>query len=273
MAAPWLSVIVNTYNRAAFLRNCLEGYLRQTAGGFEIVVADDGSTDGTAEVVASFAARAPFAVRHVWHEHQGHRRAAILNKGIAAAQAPYVLFTDADSIPAADLVAMHQRHREPRRMLIGGCVRLTAEQTAGLEPTAVARGEHERFLDRRWRRRLWLKHLKNCWQIWIRKKRRPHNLGLNYSVAREHLLAINGYDEDYRGWGNADGDVRRRLRMIGVEPKSACHRAIVFHQHHPPDPTRTPEIRARNQALSRRPDIPAYCARGLDQHLQPVGAS
>ena len=50
MTKPRISVLINTYNRAGHLRNCLEGLLRQTERDFEVVVADDGSSDDTDEV-------------------------------------------------------------------------------------------------------------------------------------------------------------------------------------------------------------------------------
>lgn len=258
-----ISVLVNTYNRAGFLRNCLTGFLRQSINDFEVVIADDGSSDDTADVVKEFAAKAPVAVRHVWHEDKGHRRAAILNKGLAECRAPIVLFTDCDAIPPADLLQVHLEFEMPRRMLCGGYVRLTDEETKQVDSDFVLAGKHEAFLTPVRMKHLRRLHRKNLFYVAIRKKGRPHNMGLNYSVAREHLEKINGYDEQFEGWGNADGDVRRRLRMLGVLPKSIWSQAVIFHQHHALDPTKNPEVRKRNQALAARKDIPSYCVDGM----------
>lgn len=264
MGSPAVSVIVNTYNRAHALRNCLMALERQTRTDFEVVVADDGSSDGTDEVVRSFAKSAPFPVRHVWHEDLGHRRAAILNRGIADCRSDYVLFTDCDAIARRDLVEVHLRHRMPRRMLCGGYHRLTREETESLDPEAVRNGAAER-IPMGWgrTRRLYWQSLKHNWYILVRKRNRPRNMGLNYSVALADLLAVNGYDEEFRGWGHADGDVRRRLRMIGVQPKSVWTKAIVYHQWHPTETTKTGEIRSRNRAYARRSDVSAFCANGI----------
>jgi hypothetical protein len=81
------------------------------------------------------------------------------------------------------------------------------------------------------------------------------------SLAREDLLRVNGYDENYRGWGNEDGDLRERLKRVGVWPRSIWTRAVVFHLDHPVDPTR--KDRARNLAYSRRPDIPVFAECGI----------
>jgi glycosyltransferase involved in cell wall biosynthesis len=262
-----ISVVMNTCNRAARLRWALASYLRQTAQDFEIVVADDGSTDDTPEVVERFRRSAPFEVQYVRHEHQGHRRAAILNRGIERCRGSQVLFTDCDSLASSRLIEVHQRHMRPERILIGAYVRLGPRETESLTDAVVQSGAFEELLDSRRRGELMRRHRKARWQILLRRRRRPHNLGLNYSAARAALLRINGYDEEYRGWGGADGDVRERLRKIGVRPYSAYDGALVFHMWHPVEPTRK-EL-ARNRARSRRREVPVFAERGIVKPEEP----
>ena len=83
-------------------------------------------------------------------------------------------------------------------------------------------------------------------------------------LARADLLRVNGYDETYRGWGNEDGDLRERLKRVGVWPKSIWTRAVVFHLDHPVDPSR--KDRARNLAYSRRQEIPVVAESGIVKH-------
>jgi glycosyltransferase involved in cell wall biosynthesis len=264
MAAPVISVLVNTFNRSGHLRNCLTSYLGQTASDLEVVVADDGSTDDTEAVIGAFAREAPFPVRHVWHAHEGHRRAAILNKGVVACDAPYILFTDCDAVASRTLVERHLQYRRKGRMLCGGYVRLTQAETEQIDPAFVLAGNVERIpLGPERAKRLRWEHYKNHFYCLIRRFGRPHNMGLNYSAKKEDLLAVNGYDEDFRGWGNADGNVRRRLRMIGVQPWALWAKAIVYHQWHPTDTTKNPEVRARNRALAKRRHIPTFCPNGI----------
>ena len=259
---PDVSVVMSTWERPAHLALALAGYLRQTGGvRFELIVADDGSGPETAGVVRRFADRAPFPVQHVWHARGGHQRTAILNRAAARASGAQMLFTDGDCVPAADLIAVHRRELVPAALLIGGYLRIPSEIGDAADEDWVARGEHERRLGRRERLALLRRHLKNLWQIRTRRRRRPHNLGLNMSLAREDLLRVNGYDENYRGWGNEDGDLRERLKRVGVWPRSIWTRAVVFHLDHPVDPTR--KDRARNLAYSRRPDIPVFAECGI----------
>jgi glycosyltransferase involved in cell wall biosynthesis len=253
-------VVLNTYNRASSLRLVLAAFERQTARDFEVVVADDGSSDDTASVIERARGRASFPIVHVGTAREGHWRTRILNEGIKAARHDLLLFTDADSLPKADLLEVHLRAFDPRRLSIGGCVRLTKEETRGVGPAEASSGAYERFLDWRSRGRLLARHWKNEWQIWTRRRRRPHNLALNMAASRSALVEVNGFDERMRGWGNADGDLRERLKEVGVLPKSVWHRAVVFHLWHPPDPTR---LERRNADYARREAIPARCELGL----------
>lgn len=258
---PACSVLMCTYERPAHLALALRGYLRQGRSDFQLIVADDGSGPETAEAVRDFAKRAPFPVGHVWQEDRGYRRTAILNRAIVEATSDYVVFTDGDCVPAARFLDVHLRERAPRRMLIGGYVRIPRELGDRVDAAWVESGAYEAHVDRRARRELYRRHLRNRWQILWRRSRRPHNLGLNMSLWRADLLRVNGFDENFTGWGNDDGDLRERLKQVGVWPKSAWPRALVFHLDHPIHPTH--RDRARNRAYARRPNVPAFAENGI----------
>jgi glycosyltransferase involved in cell wall biosynthesis len=102
-----VSIIIPTYNRAQLLRACLEALSRQTQPtiDFEVVVVANGSSDGTAEMLANFSA--PYTLRIVWQPNTG--QAAALNHGIDAATGTYCLFLDDDIIAGPQLVAEHLR--------------------------------------------------------------------------------------------------------------------------------------------------------------------
>lgn len=90
---PRVSVVIPTHNRAADLRRCLHSLRAQSVPDFEVLVCDDGSTDGSADVVAEF--RDLLRVSYHWAENWGGA-ARPRNRGIALASAPYVAFLDSD---------------------------------------------------------------------------------------------------------------------------------------------------------------------------------
>lgn len=103
--APELSVVVPTHNRRERLRACLESLARQTApaDAFEVIVAVDGSTDGTEEMLA--ALETPFPLRVVAQAATGP--GAARNLGAAAAGGRCLLFLDDDMVASPDLVTAH----------------------------------------------------------------------------------------------------------------------------------------------------------------------
>ncbi len=97
MAPETISVIVLTYNRKRLLPNCLDSLLRQSTsgGGLEVLVADDGSDDGTGELVARYSA-AHANIKWLYHNHRGI--AATRNMGIRAARGEIIAIVADDYI-------------------------------------------------------------------------------------------------------------------------------------------------------------------------------
>ena len=86
-----ISVICSTYNRPDALAASLLGLLRQADTKFEVIIADDGSTQETRQIVDLYRTRAPIRIHHVWHEDLGFRLAAIRNLALKYAQGEYIL--------------------------------------------------------------------------------------------------------------------------------------------------------------------------------------
>lgn len=91
-AMPKVSIIVPVFNGAPYLAECLDSILAQTADDFEVVCIDDGSTDGTPEILASYAVRDP---RLGWFSQGGGGLSASCNRGIDLSSGQYLLFCDA----------------------------------------------------------------------------------------------------------------------------------------------------------------------------------
>ncbi len=100
MSRPGISVVVPVYQGEAFLAEAIESVLRQTLPAAEIIVVDDGSTDGTALTAARFGS----AVKYEYQAHGGI--GAARNRGIGASQMEYLCFLDADDFWSADKLAL-----------------------------------------------------------------------------------------------------------------------------------------------------------------------
>lgn len=89
---PHFSIIIPLYNKAPYVGKTVESVLGQTLGDYELIIIDNGSTDDSSEVVASFTDQRIRTVR--LEENVGVSNAR--NKGVSLATAPYITFLDAD---------------------------------------------------------------------------------------------------------------------------------------------------------------------------------
>jgi glycosyltransferase involved in cell wall biosynthesis len=119
------SVIVPVRDRADLLRACLDGLARQTQPGFEVIVVDDGSSDGSAEVARSFRDRLDVEVVTT----PGVGAVEARRRGVAASTAPYLAFTDSDCVPDPDWLAAGVRELDRGADVVQGRTRAAAEHT------------------------------------------------------------------------------------------------------------------------------------------------
>ena len=100
---PLVSVIIAAYNAEEHIREALESVLAQDWRPFEVVVVDDGSTDGTAGIVKSFE-----SVRYIWQENAGP--SAARNAAIAAAEGDFIAVFDSDDVLAVGRLSLQARY-------------------------------------------------------------------------------------------------------------------------------------------------------------------
>lgn len=267
-----LAVIVTTYNRPDALAAVLEGYLAQTDRDFEVLVADDGSTPDTAQLVKQFQARARFPIHHIWQEDNGFRAAAIRNRALAATEAEYIIFTDGDCIPPTDFVAQQRKLSEQGCFLSGNRLLLSQDFTQQVL--------NEKIPVHLWRFGDWLHayrqgHISRLQPLlrlpnvsWLRKlapRRWQGAKTCNLSAFRADLLRVNGLDESYTGWGQEDSDLVVRLIRAGIVNKSARFSAPVLHLWHKEnDRSHLEENRQRLQQVLNATHIRAL--KGVDQY-------
>jgi len=265
-----ISVVLSAYNRPADLERVLWGYAVQSDRDFELLVADDGSGEETAETIRRVSAEAALPVRHVWHDDRGFRKTEILNRAIEASAGDYLLFSDGDCIPRRDLVAVHRALARPGRFIAGGYLKLPDEVSRRIAVDDVTSG---RVADLRWlrangwrpgRRALRLTGSRRLGALLDRLT--PTNAefhGNNASVWRQALYAVNGFEGEM-GYGGLDKALGYRLMNLGVRGIQARHRAVCLHLHHDRpyrDPAMVTQNLARLAALRRGGEVRAR--RGL----------
>ena len=209
LLSPSLSVVIPTHNNGWILRRTVDALKQQDAPPewFEVVVVDDGSTDGSTDGIES--AGAP-AVRVIRQKNRG--RSATRNRGAAEARGRVLLFLDADVWATRGLVAAHLGHHDGR-----GNVGVQGPSPPAPESltTLFMRACH-------------------VWPDWTVRKREGlspfHVITRNFSVEREAFMRVGGFDEGFTGYGWEDMELAFRLAKDGVRLRYEPG-ALAYHYH------------------------------------------
>ena len=259
-----ISLLVTTFERPQALNLVLLSVARQRRMPDEVIVADDGSGAETASLVASWARKLPIPVHHVWQENTGFRAGRSRNRGIAAASGEYIVLIDGDMVLDEHFIEDHERAKQRGRWVQGmriytdaACTeRMLAQERTSVGPfTPGLRRPHlavrSDWLSRNFSRtNVSMGAMKSC----------------NQGIWRADLVAVNGFNEDIRGWGPEDKECCARLMHAGVQAYQLRFAALATHLYHP---TRAPGARTPNDeilddTIARRS---TWCESGLDQHL------
>lgn len=234
-----VSVLVNTYRKPRHLALVLESIaLQQPARrSLEIVVSDDGSDDGTAELVARLATTLPVPLRFTTASHDGFRLARIRNSAARLARGRYLLFVDGDCMLPPGHVAAHVARRRAGTALIGYCARLSRQASDLLVPENLPFTDLAALAPDAERRRLARRHRKAWWYNALRHPTKPRLAGGDFGIWRSDFERVNGFDERFVGWGQEDDDLGLRLRAAGVRLESILDATCSLHVWHATDPT------------------------------------
>ncbi|MCF8320660.1 MAG: glycosyltransferase family 2 protein [Flavobacterium sp.] len=233
-----VSVIITTYNAVEWLQKVLIGYSVQTESDFEIVIADDGSTSETRELLSQFSAKFKNPIVHVWHEDQGFQKTKILNKAILKSTSDYLIFTDGDCIPRKDFVEMHLKHREIGYFLSGGYFKLPLSISKLISENDIS---NSNCFQLNWLKnigfKLNFKSLKLTnnkfiaqFMNWVTPTKRSWN-GHNSSGWKNDIIAVNGFNNEMQ-YGGEDREMGERMFNNGMLSKQIRYSAICIHLEH-----------------------------------------
>jgi glycosyltransferase involved in cell wall biosynthesis len=180
-----VSVIIPTFNRRAMVVEAIRSVLAQREVRFELIVVDDGSTDGTHDAVEETLENAPAPVRLIWTERRGV--AAARNLGVEEAAAPLIAFLDSDDLWEPEKLSRQLAHlRDHREYRISQCNELWIRNGRRVNPG--------------------LRHLKHAGDIFVESLRTclisPSAVIMQTDLFRE----LGGFDEtmtaaeDYDLW-------------------------------------------------------------------------
>jgi glycosyltransferase involved in cell wall biosynthesis len=268
---PRVSLVVTTYDRPDALANVLATVAWQTVAPNQVLIADDGSQDATAALIAKLAQQIDCPLEHVRQPHAGFRAGRIRNHAIARARCEYIVLVDGDMQLHPRFIQDHVRAARPGWFMQGTRIQLDPKRTAiELEagptiPGPLARG---------------LGGLRRCYGVrstfLARACRRAANSfvavkSCNQGIWRDDLVRVNGYDESMCGWGYEDKELCARLVHAGVRRGTLIFSALAYHLAHAPADR---SALAQNSAIlaRTRDERRVRTQFGIDRHGGPGSA-
>ncbi|WP_297983550.1 glycosyltransferase [uncultured Chryseobacterium sp.] len=232
-----VSLIITTYNRPDALTSVLQSVLSQTVLPKQVIVADDGSKGATKQVIEHYKNILPVELIHSWQPDNGFRVAEARNRALAKVTGEYVILIDGDIVMHPNFIEDHIKFAKKKVMLQGGRMLMTIEKTQEILNTPEKyplikwfdKGVEQRFEKRfsAWRMP-WINNI-------IHKEKPHYHKGIrscNMSFFLTDALTVNGFNNEFVGWGREDSEFAARLFNSGVKRKDIRYAAIGYHLYH-----------------------------------------
>lgn len=226
-----ISLVITTFNWKEALELSVLSVFKQIHLPAEIIIADDGSDSGTRQLIESLQQNSPIPIVHSWQQNKGFRLSRSRNKALSIAKGDYIILIDGDIFIEKNFIADHLKAAQKGFFVQGSRVLLNAESTKeALDqkelfcPCFTDPGVANR---------------KNCIrshflsQLFSFSSKRLHGIKTcNFAFWREHAERINGFNEDFIGWGREDTEFSTRMLNYGVKRQNLKFKAIAYHLHH-----------------------------------------
>lgn len=262
-----ISLVITTYNSPEFLEIVLRSAMRQYVMPLEIIIADDGSAQPTRDVIERYQKISPVPIIHSWIPDEGFRVAMARNRAIMQAHGEYIVLIDGDIVMSRHFIDDHARLMQRGTFVAGSRARLnesaTLRRKQSLNPSLhfFSRGLGRRFvmlrlpfLSKYIKGKTGLKNARSC----------------HIAFYKDDFVRINGFEEQFVGWGFEDSDFVQRLYNAGLTRRNAKLMASAVHLWHKSrsEAQSEAENRARLEDTVRSGRIKAHC--GIEQAEKEV---
>jgi len=257
------SLVITTYNWPEALELVLLSALRQTSLPDEIIIADDGSKSDTAELIQKYIQKSPIPIVHAWQEDRDFRAAKSRNLAISKSCGDFIILTDGDMILHKAFIADHKNFAkrgfftQGTRVLLGKRLSERLLKSKNLDFTFFTtdiknrkNAIHSHFLS----------------SVFSRVTKKTHGIKTcNMSFFRDDFTSVNGFNEDFTGWGREDSEFAIRLLNKGIKRQDLRFRAIAYHIWHNENSRKS--LKRNDLILQRAIDENlTYCKNGIDKY-------
>ena len=258
------SLIICTYNWPKALSLVINSALDQSAQPNEIIVADDGSDHKTAQIIGKFSELTTIPIIHSWQEDDGCRIPHSRNKAIAKSNYEYIIMIDGDTVLHKDFIKDHLRFSKQGIYIQGSRVLLQEKFTNNLLRFELFTSPE--FYKKDSKNKLNMLRLPLLsWLISFFKSQNINRIrGCNYSLYKEDIIKVNGFNEGITSWGREDSEFVQRLFNIGLKKQYLKFSGIQYHLYHT---ERTHNNKNNNILENTIINNLKRCSLGIDNYL------
>ena len=240
-----ISVIVPVYNRLEHFRALFLCLLRQKKQADELIITDDGSSQKVLDFISDLIPKAQFKVKHIYQEDKGFRKTRALNNAVRNATGDLLIFCDQDLIFGEEYIETIANNIKNNIFLMGRAHHTTEDEKNIILSDIENINSYNEII-----KKLPAKYIETIDKMLKEDRKRRiiktfklakrgiRLVGMSYALMREAYLKVNGYDENYVGWGQEDDDFGNRLTVAGINGKELITQNIQLHLWHYSDPTK-----------------------------------
>ena len=267
-----LTLVITTYNWPEALKAVLLSVQCQKRLPTEVIVADDGSDQRTRELVEGFQAHLGVPLIHSWQEDLGFRAARSRNLAIAKAGGDYIVMIDGDMILHQSFITDHINYAKRGYFVQGVRAKLSE---AGTQSVLEGINVNIKGFDSRLKSKRYAFHSQMLSRLFS-GTRLVNKLSMiqtcNMAFFKSDCLEVNGFNEDFIGWGREDSEFGARLLHAGVKRRDLRFNAVAYHLHHE-GASRKMLDKNHQIFLTTLNDRKLRCNNGIDKHLQHIDLS
>ncbi|SIQ39223.1 glycosyltransferase [Maribacter ulvicola] len=264
-----LSIIISYYKGLDKLKLILKALNNQSNFEFEAIISEDDNNSETIKFLDQEQKNYSFSILHVHQEtDNGFRKNQMLNKSIKISNADTLAFIDGDCIPHKHFAKTYINNIQKGFMLKGRRVNLGEQITK-----EIHRNNDIGLLNlirifksdsKKKKEALYTAPFSLVWSMTNKGL-----LGCNWGISKEHLIAINGFDEDYvKAAVGEDTDIEWRLKANGIKSISVKNKAIVYHLYHEKGYSAEDVAHNRELLKTKLQENNFVCINGLERKKQ-----
>lgn len=257
-----ISVVVTVYNRFDYIENIMKCLMNQSISPYEVIFTDDGSKEDLKDILKKYKDKVNFKMKHIYQKDDGFRKAKACNNAFIEASGDYIISLDQDAIFPNDLLEHFLKISKQGYFSILRVIWSTHDEMLGIQKKIDINEKYEFYLKdlsnghfKKLKKWLFKDKYNNLRYSLKMRDRGAGLMGIGFGVFKEDILKINGYDEEFEGWGGEDADLGFRLYYSGLRSKTFSTKLPSIHMCHPLDPTKNKDDDNKEQENKKKQEV------------------